>query len=153
MIRRFGAPRKEGVKYIHRPGAYAILPRGNQILATHQYVEESEIQLPGGGIDPGESPTTALHREVMEETGWRIAQPRFLLTWRRFTFMPDYDMWAEKLCHIYVAKPVRPVCDPTEEGHTALWLGLDVATGLLTNEGDGNALGSFLEGRSRLKLR
>lgn len=88
---------------------------------------EPEIQLPGGGIDPGESPVTALHREVFEETGWRIAAPRRLGAFRRFVFIPEYDMWAEKLCIIYQARPVLRLGRPSEEGHFALALPLDEA--------------------------
>lgn len=99
---------------------------------------------PGGGIDAGESPTAALHREVVEETGWRIAAPRLLGMFRRFVFMPEYDKWAEKVCHIYVARPVRRLHEPTEPHHTALWAQGEVAVKLLGNEGDRATLAHFL---------
>ncbi len=84
-----------------------ILPLGRRFLLTAQTAGVIDVQLPGGGIDPGESPLQALYREVREETGWSIAQPRRLGAFRRFVFMPEYDLWAEKLCHVYVAHPVR----------------------------------------------
>ncbi|MGB0966564.1 MAG: NUDIX hydrolase [Halocynthiibacter sp.] len=146
MIRRFGEPRRPDVKYRHRPGAYAILPLDGQLLLTQQDWVDSELQLPGGGIDPGESPIAALHREVMEETGWRIANPRFLLTWRRFAWLPDYKFWAEKLCHIYVARPVRALGPPTEENHVAQWTSVSDAPDLLTNQGDAYAVSKYLDG-------
>jgi len=117
-------------------GAYAILPRGNAVLLTHQEDPTPEVQLPGGGIDPGESPVQALHREVFEETGWRIARPRRLGAFRRFTFMPEYDLWAEKLCVIYLATPVRQLGQPTEPGHTAVWTAPDQAAKMVGNPGD-----------------
>ncbi len=118
-----------------RPGAYAVLVKGKQILLTHQQKPIPEYQLPGGGIDPGESAISALHREVFEETGWRIASPRRIGAFRRFTYMPEYDLWAEKLCHIYVAYPVRPHGPPTEPGHTAVWTTPELASALLADEG------------------
>lgn len=125
-----------GQKYTLRPGAYAILPRGRQLLLTIQMAEETELQLPGGGIDPGEGAIETLHREVFEETGWRIARPRRLGAFRRFTFMPEYDLWAEKLCHIYTATPVRPYGPPSEEGHIPVWMDADEAIPAMFNDGD-----------------
>jgi 8-oxo-dGTP diphosphatase len=122
MIKLYGKPQIKGISYKFRPGAYAILPRGNSILLTHQAAQFNEFQLPGGGIDTGEAPIAALHREVFEETGWRIAAPRFLCARRIFIFMPDYDMYAEKLCKFYVAHPVRKLSSPTEDAHTAHWI-------------------------------
>jgi 8-oxo-dGTP diphosphatase len=58
----------------------------------------------------------------MEETGWAISSPLRLGAFRRFTFMPEYDLWAEKICHIYLARPVLRRGPPTEAGHTAVWL-------------------------------
>ncbi len=134
MIKRFGEY-IYGQRYILRPGAYAILPRGRSLLLTHQQDPNPEFQLPGGGIDPGESPLAALHREVFEETGWRIAAPRRVGAFRRFTYMPEYDVWAEKICHIFLARPVRPHGPPQEAGHTAVWTTPKTAAKVLHDDG------------------
>ncbi|MDE3029213.1 MAG: NUDIX hydrolase, partial [Paracoccaceae bacterium] len=122
MIRRFGDAPQRGQKYRLRAGAYAILRSGRSILMTHQSTPMPEFQLPGGGIDPGESPLQALHREVIEETGWRISVERRLGAFRRFTFMPEYEIWAEKLCTVYLARPVLRLGPPVEAGHTEVWM-------------------------------
>lgn len=144
MIKRFGTAPENGRRYRLRPGAYAILPRGKSLLLTHQSAPTPEFQLPGGGIDAGESPLPALHREVFEETGWSIAQPRRLGAFRRFTYMPEYDLWAEKLCTIYLAQPVRQLADPPEPDHRALWLSQEEALSLLDNPGDRHFLARAL---------
>lgn len=136
MIRRFGDPVVAGQKYRIRPGAYAVLRLGGDVLLTYQEEPDAEFQLPGGGIDPGESTMQALHREVFEETGWSIAAPRRLGAFRRFAYMPEYDKWAEKICHIYLARPVRRLGPPREPGHTAVWVPVHEAAGLVGNPGD-----------------
>lgn len=136
MIPRFGEPVKRGQRYSLRPGAYAVLRLGARVLVTLQDGAPPEFQLPGGGIDPGESPLRALHREVYEETGWSIAQPVRIGAFRRFTYMPEYDRWAEKLCTIYSARPVRRLGPPPEAGHRAVWMPMAQAARLLANEGD-----------------
>ncbi|WP_197917669.1 NUDIX hydrolase [Thiosulfatihalobacter marinus] len=144
MIARFGAPPKAGVKYRMRPGAYAVLLRGTDMLITYQAAPDDEFQLPGGGIDPGESPVVALHREVFEETGWTIGAPRRLGAFRRFVFMPEYDMWAEKLCTIYLARPARRIGPPSEPGHSAHWVSVQAAVQMLGNAGDRHFAARFL---------
>lgn len=136
MIRRYGEAPKPAQRYSRRPGVYAILERDGQFLLTHQAEPEPEIQLPGGGIDRGEHPIAALHREVFEETGWHIAVGRRLGAFRRFTFMPEYDLWAEKLCTIYLARPIARLGPPSEPGHTALWANAAQAMDALGNPGD-----------------
>jgi 8-oxo-dGTP diphosphatase len=140
MIRRYGTTPIAGQKYTLRPGAYAILPRDGKVLVTYQGAPHEEFQLPGGGIDPGEGPLEALHREVLEETGYRIAAPRKIGVFRRFVYMPDYGFNAEKVCHIYLARPVRPHGPPTEPGHFAVWLDPVVALAELANDGDADFL-------------
>lgn len=144
MIRRVGHAPQHGRRYIQRPGAYAVLQRDAKVLLTCQFDPDPDIQLPGGGIDPGESPLQALHREVFEETGWHIAQPRRLGAFRRFVYMPEYDLWAEKLCHIYTARPTLRISDPTEPHHVAMWMPTSFAAETLRNEGDRLFLSRYL---------
>ena len=144
MIKRYGVPPRNGQRYKLRPGAYAILPRDGRLLVTYQGAPHHEIQLPGGGIDAGESPIQALHREVFEETGWRIGNVRRLGAFRRFAFMPEYDMYAEKLCHIFLALPVRKLGPPSETGHMAVWLDPHDAVAMVANDGDRAMLAGLL---------
>jgi 8-oxo-dGTP diphosphatase len=58
--------------------------------------------------------------------------------------MPEYDLWAEKLCHIYLARPVRPHSVPSEPGHTAIWTPASVACEILGNDGDRMFVSRFL---------
>ncbi len=150
MIRRFDEPIKTGVRYRPRPGAYGILRRGSDVLITFQAAPEPEFQLPGGGIDPGESAIIALHREVREETGWSIRIDRRLGAFQRYTYMPDYNIWARKICHIYLCRPIRPKWEISEPHHSAVWLPLDEAAGILGNAGDRHFMRQLIhQGRVR----
>jgi 8-oxo-dGTP diphosphatase len=144
MIRRHGEAVQDGRRYRRRPGVYAILPREGRLLLTYQAAPVPEVQLPGGGIDPGEQPVAALHREVFEETGWRIGPPQRLGAFRRFTYMPEYDLWAEKLCTVFVARPVLRLGPPAEAEHRALWLPAAEALAALGNPGDRAMLARWL---------
>jgi 8-oxo-dGTP diphosphatase len=144
MIRRYGEAIRPGQSYRRRPGVYALLQRGDSLLTTFQQAPTPEFQLPGGGIDRGEHPIAALHREVHEETGWKIEVLRRLGAFRRFTYMPEYDLWAEKLCQVYLARPVRRLGSPSEPGHTAVWLPMGEAVARLGNEGDRAMVAHFL---------
>ena len=68
-MRKYCEARVWDQKYTWRRGAYAILHKDGELLLTFQSDPNPEFQIPGGGIDPGETPIQALHREVFEETG------------------------------------------------------------------------------------
>jgi 8-oxo-dGTP pyrophosphatase MutT (NUDIX family) len=45
----------------------------NEVILVEQYrhpVSENLLELPGGFVDPGEDPATAIRRELLEETGY-----------------------------------------------------------------------------------
>ena len=58
--------------------------------------------------------------------------------------MPEYDLWAEKLCHVYVAHPVRPVAAPIEPDHETMWMDKGDAIAALGNDGDRHFLWNYV---------
>ena len=136
MIRRFDEPQQPERRYTTRPGVYAVLLRDDRLLITFQAQPLPEYQLPGGGVDPGESTLVALHREVREETGFSMSVTRRLGAFQRYTFMPEYDMWARKTCQIYLCRPARQLYEPLEAHHSSLWVTLSEAAEILGNSGD-----------------
>lgn len=135
-MRRYGEPIDPRQVYRERPGAYAVILDGTDVLVTEQVEPRREFQLPGGGLDPGEGALHALHRECLEETGWRIRVLRRIGAFQRYAFMPEYDLWARKVCHIYLAHPVRRHGAPADSGHAAVWMPVSSALQLLAIEGD-----------------
>jgi len=131
-MRRYGDPIQKGITYRRRPGAYGLIMKGRQVLLALNESPGEEVVFPGGGIDPGESPIQALHREVMEETGWRVRVERRLGAYQRYTWMPEYSMWAHKICHVYLCTAGRRVAEPLEPDHTPAWADIEVAAGALS---------------------
>jgi 8-oxo-dGTP diphosphatase len=141
-MRRIGEAVRPGVGYRDRMGAYGLVLRGGRLLCVWQ---KGELQLPGGGIDPGESPLMALHREVLEETGWRIAgpdggPPRRVETFQRFAWLWDYEYWARKVQAVYLARGVARLHPPLEADHHPVWLAPAEAAGALHIAGDREAV-------------
>lgn len=135
MIPRFGLPPRPGRRYPLRPGAYAILAREGRLLLTFQAEPVPELQLPGGGIDPGESPIAALHREVIEETGWSVGRLRRLGAYRRIAVMPETGITTEKLCSVWIGRPVLCHGPAREPAHSACWRDPAAALAELTDPG------------------
>ena len=150
MIPRFGAPPHPARRHSLRPGIYAILPRDGRLLLTEQATEDGpELQLPGGGVDPGEQTLPALLREIREETGHAALPVRHLATFRDFRWMPDHGLHAEKVCRIHLALPGPRHGPPTEPGHRAVWLHFDAAARALPSEGGRRVLLAWLAAGGR----
>lgn len=145
MMRRRGESVRLDRSYKWRPGAYGLVLSGNDALITMSFELEPSPQLPGGGIDPGESPLQALHRETLEETGWRIAVERRIGCYRRFSYMPEYDLWAEKICAIYLCRPVQKIMEPIEAFHMPLWAPLESLPDLLPDPSQSEFMKDILE--------
>jgi len=144
-MRRFGTRPEQGRHYTPRVGVYAIITKGRDILLTEQSDPNmaTEIQLPGGGIDPGEQRLPALHREAFEETGWKIAPRRHFATYKRYTYMPEYDLYAMKIAHVFICHAVRRLGPPSEPLHREIWSSIEAAPDLLGPAGDAHYVRLF----------
>jgi 8-oxo-dGTP diphosphatase len=72
-VPQFGEP-EAGRSYPDRPAAFVIVPRGRRIAVVRVTLEGGggRLDLPGGGIDPGETARQAAVRECGEEAGLAI---------------------------------------------------------------------------------
>ena len=65
-----------------RVGVVGIIPRGGKVLVLRRAAGESFlpgfVDLPGGGLEPGELPEDGVIREVREETGLTTSVVRIL---------------------------------------------------------------------------
>lgn len=71
----------DGIRRTQRIGAYAVIVRGDALLLTRisaRGFPSGWWGLPGGGIDHGEPPLVALHRELHEETGLTVRGARLV---------------------------------------------------------------------------
>ena len=121
-MKLFGERVNSRIKYQRRVGAYGIIFRKKEFLLTEQVTSEGniEVQLPGGGSDKNESPLHSLYREVLEETGWGIKVLKKEGIFQRFTYMPEYKIWAHKICHIYRCAATTRKTEHLEKNHRSV---------------------------------
>jgi len=87
-----------------------------QMVLVEQYrhgTDEVTLEIPGGAVDPGESPHTAASRELEEETGF---QPREM---HQIGVVEPNPAFMSNRCWTFLALDCRPtgqICpDPSEE--------------------------------------
>ena len=144
MSRRVGAPPSPGIRYGRRPGAYGVIAcRGGLLVVS----SGGEVQLPGGGIEPGEAPWQALVREAREETGWLIRPLRRLTVLRTHDWITEEARHAEKVMHLWLARAVRRHGPPSEPDHVPLVMGWSEAADALGPPGQGDVVRGLLRRR------
>jgi ADP-ribose pyrophosphatase len=77
----------------------------NNVLLVRQFrkaVEKELLEIPAGGIEPGESTEEAVRREMQEETGYL---PRKLVKLGGFYLAPGYST---EYMHLYAASDLVP---------------------------------------------
>ena len=108
-MRRFWGPPLAGRRYIERPGVYAVIRSRGEVLIVEW---EGQFHLPGEGVDRGEGTLAALHRECLEETGWRIRVERRMGAFQRYLYASEPGHWLRKVYHVYLARPALRIGGP-----------------------------------------
>ena len=99
----------------------AVLTEDGEVLLLRYDNPEVGVHwaMPGGGLDPGETPRQGARREVREETGWADVEPGPLLcTWEHDFTRGTVPVRQRE--HIYVAgAPRRPLDGDVTAAHAA----------------------------------
>lgn len=84
------------------------LTTDDQLVMVRQFRHGSRsvtLEIPGGLVDPGESPAEAAVRELLEETGYRAGRIDSL-----GSINPNPALFANR-CHMLVARECQPVSE------------------------------------------
>ncbi|MBN8831956.1 MAG: NUDIX domain-containing protein [Sphingomonadales bacterium] len=139
MIPEFGE-RLPGIDYIDRPGAYAFIRDGARRLALMRVAPERHY-LPGGGIEPGETPDESMAREIAEEMAHTAIVGRLFARATQYIASTRGGHFAVH-AHYFDVTLGAPLAREPE--HELLWLPPEKAQTMLVRDADRWALALFL---------
>jgi len=119
-IPQFGK-KEQGVKYIPRPGVYAIITDSKGNLAVVEV--KGKYFLLGGGLDHGESEEEGLRREIAEEAGKKFSSSSFLGRANEYVDAPDGHF--NKIMSFYKIEFIENADTNPDPTHTFRWVTKD----------------------------
>lgn len=138
-VSQFGSP-EAGRAYPDRPAAFAVIERDGLIAVVR--VEEPGFDpfydLPGGGIDPGETARQAAVRECGEEAGLRVALDHQPFTRADHYFVPNIGLRVNTRGAFFAGHVAEEDAGlKIEDDHTLVWA--DPSDAIATLDRDSHA--------------
>lgn len=112
-------------RYAQRPGAYAVILNEEGLVGVVK--NPKGYFLLGGGIEGGETPEQALHRECKEEIGMSLRIERKIGVATQHLYVPEIDLYLSKEGHFYEATLLTLVDENSEDNHEFHWLSVSEA--------------------------
>jgi 8-oxo-dGTP diphosphatase len=148
-IPQFG--RKDpGCAYPDRPAAFVVLEHEGRIACVRVALRAGveRMDLPGGGIDPGETPAQAAERECGEEAGLAVRIPGEPIARADHYFVNEEGRTNNTRGTFFRAEWVREAPElKTEADHTLLWMTPAEALQALSRDSHAWALTVWMRGR------
>jgi 8-oxo-dGTP diphosphatase len=139
-----------GNNYTYRPGAYAVVFDADQRVAAvknrHGY-----YFLLGGGIEPNETIDEALHREVLEESGYDSHIYHKLGEAIECFWAEIEQRYFEVHGHFYAASFKQRVREPVDDDHVLVWLTAEEAVKQLCRQSQAWAVRQAVERKNDLR--
>lgn len=145
---QFGV-REPDAAYPTRRGAHGVAFNEQGLIALARIERADggvEYDLPGGGVDPGEADEAAMVREFMEETGLPVRAGRFIGRVRQY-WRTDRNETRNADFQIFEVAVAGPAAQPSEPGHSLVWVDPQDAVRMVRHEAHAFALRAFLAER------
>jgi 8-oxo-dGTP diphosphatase len=115
-----------GQTYKERPSVYGLCTRNDKVALVRIGAEfPYKYDLPGGGVESGESDAEAIIREFDEETGLTVWPSRQL--GRAGQFWINQGAPTNSLCTFFEVELTATDGEPTEPDHQLMWVAADEA--------------------------
>ena len=136
-----------GGQYESRKSARAILENADGLIALQSITKHNFYKLPGGGIEPSESPEVAVLREVREEVGAGavIVTPIGMVIEYRATLLHISYAYHCKVEGVIGVPNLES--DELADGHETLWVPPDTAVQTILSGAPAALEGRFIIAR------
>lgn len=144
-VPQFGE-RRAGRTYADRPAAFGILERDGQVAVVR--IEKPDgavwVDLPGGGVDPGETPEQGVVREYGEEAGLKVAVRESYAVADQFFVNTEGEAWNNRSTFFVLDLVAEDASLKIEDDHTLVWLSPLEAIASLRHDSHAWALAAWL---------